>query len=280
MIWHVIIDGEQRGPLSHDQVLEYLHSGQLVGHDLIWRPGFRDWKPISELADFWQPPKRESLPPPLPAPAERAEHDDTQTVAVVADRKWSLWGATNIGLMVSVFVLSLQIASGRGFELANYAQTASAETVMYLAGQIIAAPLIFVIVAMVVNIFRWRLPASDARAIKGATVFVISFVGIGMLLALYGQWFFSSTERISGATRDYAMKSMQPVCVRRQMSLRQGQNLSDEQISKYCQCVGIHIADNTTYKGLTRDSNAPDVVEYLKRQAETAGRECRTWMGL
>ena len=44
VIWHVIIDGEQHGPLSRDQILEYLHDGQLVGSDLIWRPGFRDWK--------------------------------------------------------------------------------------------------------------------------------------------------------------------------------------------------------------------------------------------
>ncbi len=280
MIWHVIIDGEQRGPLSRAQVLEYLHDGQLVRNDQIWRPGFSDWKSIGELAEFWQPPKRGSSPPPLPPPisTELAERDDTQTAAVVADRKWSLWGAANIGLVLSVLVLLIQIANGQGFELANYAMSANAETVLYLAGRLIAAPLIFVIVAMIVNAFR-RLPKSDASAIKGATVFAMSFVGIGVLLALYGQWFFSSTEPISGATRDFTMKTMQPACDKRQMSLRQGQNPSDEQISKYCQCFSIKMADNTTYKGLTRDADAPDVRAYLKQQAEAAGRECRTWVG-
>jgi uncharacterized integral membrane protein len=277
VIWYVIIDGEQHGPLSRDQVLEYLHNGQLVGHDLIWRAGFRDWMQVSEVADFWQPPKRGSPPPPiLPASTARAERDDTQIAAVVAERKWSLWGAANVGLIVSALVLLLQIGNGKGFELANYAQAANFETILYLTGRLIAAPLIFVIVAMIVNIFKWRLPASDARAIQGATVFALLFVGIGVLLALHGQWFFSSTERISGATRDYAMKTMHPVCVQRQMSLRQGQNPSDEQISKFCQCFSSHMADNTTYKGLTRDSNAPDVQAYLKQQAETAGQECRT----
>ncbi len=61
--WHVIIDGAQRGPLSRAQVLEHLHDGQLVGSDLIWRPGFSDWKPVSELADFCQPPRRGPPPP-------------------------------------------------------------------------------------------------------------------------------------------------------------------------------------------------------------------------
>jgi uncharacterized integral membrane protein len=279
-IWHVIIDGKQHGSLSHAQVLEYLQDGQLVGNSLIWRPGFSDWKSVSEVADFWQPPRRGSLQP-LPAPTEQPERDEAAQIdAVVTDRKWSIWGAANVGLFVSAFVLALQIANGRGVELASYAQTASVATIMFLVGQVLGTSLLFVVVALVVNIFRWRLPKSDARAIKGATVFVILLVSIGLSLALCGQWFFSSTERISGGTRDYVMNKMQPVCVQRQMSFKQGANPSDEQISKYCQCVSIYIADNTTYKGLTRDSAAPDVQEYLKKQAEAAGRECRTWMGL
>ena len=66
------------------------------------------------------------------------------------------------------------------------------------------------------------------------------------------------------------------------MSLKQGANPSDEQISKYCQCVSIYIADNTTYKGLDGKilRGTPDVLAYLKQQTEAAGRECRTWMGL
>ena len=53
-------------------------------------------------------------------------------------------------------------------------------------------------------------------------------------------------------------------------------NRSDEQISQFCQCFSIKMADNTTYKELTRDANAPDVQAHLKQQAEAAGRECRT----
>ena len=204
----------------------------------------------------------------------------TPQITIANNKKWSVWKAANIGLIVSLFTLTLQIASGRGFELANYAQTASASTVGALAGQILGVPLIFAIITGVRNIFKWRLPESDARAINGAAVFVLLLVGIGTALTLYGQWFFSSTEPVSGATRDFVMKTMQPACVQRQMSLRQGPKPSDEQISKFCQCASSYMADNTTYSGLIRDSNAPDVQAHLKQQAETAGRECRTWMGL
>jgi hypothetical protein len=103
-------------------------------------------------------------------------------------------------------------------------------------------------------------------------------LGIGLSLALYGKWFFGSNELISGGTREYVMSKTQPVCVLRQMSLKQGANPSDDQISKYCTCVSIQIADNTTYKRLASDSTAPDVREYLKQQTVAAGQACQTWV--
>jgi hypothetical protein len=55
------------------------------------------------------------------------------------------------------------------------------------------------------------------------------------------------------------------------MSLKQG--ASDEQISKYCRCVAIQLADNKTYNRLASDSTAPDQREYLKQQAEAARQD-------
>ncbi len=284
MIWHVIIDGEQRGPLSRDQVLEYLHDGRLVGTDLVWRPGFTDWKPISELAEFWQPPTRGPRPPPLPAEqlrsTDRSDAVATPRIRTGHEKKASLWKAANMGLILSWLTLVLQIANGRGFELANYAQTASVSTISELAGQVLGGPLLFVIVAVIVNIFKRRLPKSDASAGRQSAVFVTMLAGTGIALALYGQWFFSSDENISGATRDFMMATMQPACVKRQTSLKQDSKPSDEQISKYCQCSSSYMADNTTYKGVMRDLNTPDGLAHLKQQAEAAGQQCRTQMGL
>lgn len=176
--------------------------------------------------------------------------------------------------------MALQIANGRGFELAEYAQTASAATIAGLAGQVFAAPLLFVIIAVLRNIFKWRLPKSDKRAVDGAIVFVFLVVGISCSLWVYGHWFFGSNERISGKTRDWFVNKVEPGCIQRQTSLKQGAIPSDAQISKFCTCFSSQMANNTTYKRLASDADAPDVREYLKQQAEAAGQACRTAMGL
>lgn len=279
-IWHVTIDDQQHGPMSRAQVLKYLHDGQVVGSDLIWRPGFSDWKLVSDLEEFWHPPRR-GRPPPLPAPTQQPQPDDSdQTAAVSASsskRKVSLWNAANAGLVLSVLVLLLQIANGRGFELASYAQTASTSTIAYLAGQILGVPLIFTVLAGITNIFKWQSPSSEAPAKKGATIFACMLAGVVVSLALYGHWFFGTTETISGATRDDYMSKMQSGCIQKQKSLNQG--LTDELISKYCWCLSEQMAANTTYKQLASDANAPDVQDYLRRQAEAAGQTCQGRLG-
>jgi len=73
-VWRVVINDNEQGPLTKSQVLEHLKDGLLTASNLIWRPGFSEWKSISEVSDFWQPPKRPSAidavqPPPLPAAA-------------------------------------------------------------------------------------------------------------------------------------------------------------------------------------------------------------------
>ena len=73
-VWHVVINDNEQGPLTKSQVLEHLKDGLLTASNLIWRPGFSEWKSISEVSDFWQPPKRLSAidvvqPPPIPAAA-------------------------------------------------------------------------------------------------------------------------------------------------------------------------------------------------------------------
>jgi hypothetical protein len=167
-IWHVLIDDKRHGPLSRAQVLEYLRDGYLAGGDLVWRPGFSDWSQVNQLSEFWQPPSR-GQPPPLPPPAQHPERDNDLTAAIASARsnkKVSLWKAANAGLALSAFLLALQVASGRGYELASYAHTASVPTVAALVGQVLGVPLIFVVIAGIVNIFKWKLPSSDASTSK------------------------------------------------------------------------------------------------------------------
>src|SRR5262249_8807482 len=138
-IWHVMIGGKEQGPLTKAQVLEYLRHGMLAGSDRIWRPGFPDWKSVSEIDEFWQPPKRTTDQPTLVQSVPEHVPEPDKIDAPSVGEKWSLWKSANIGLLVSAFVLLLQVGTGQGFELANYAHTASAATVSGLIGQILAA---------------------------------------------------------------------------------------------------------------------------------------------
>jgi hypothetical protein len=275
-IWHVTIDGKARGPLTKAQVLEYLRRGVLAGSDQIWRPGFSDWSPISEIGDFWQPPKRTTRPSvQLRAQGPSAPehlHDPDGPDAQAAGEKWSVWKSANIGLLVSAFTLLLQIGTGRGFELANYAHTASAATLADLVGQIFAAPLIFVLITVVRNLLKWRQVKSSASAIRGALLFSALIASILGALMVYGDVVFSSTKTISGEARTAFIADMQRTCIQRQRSL--GQNVSEAQIETYCACTSDKIASDTTYKQLGTELDANGLAA-LRQKADAAGNACR-----
>jgi hypothetical protein len=278
-IWHVLIDDKQHGPLTKDDVLEHLRAGMLAGSDLIWRPGFSDWKPVRDTEDFWRPPKRTSIqppiaapsPPPIPATPEQV-HERGKTDASYDREKWSLWKAANIGLIVSACTLLLQIGNGRGYELANYAHTASAETITFLASQILAAPALFFLVALVRNLFNIRQPESSKSALWGVLSFTAMLIVITSALTLYQELFFNSTEAISGETRKWFVDRSFSGCVAKQRSL--GQNVTEAQIDKYCTCAMGKLADTTTYRILGTELDASALVD-LKQRAEAAGSACR-----
>jgi hypothetical protein len=276
-IWHVIIGDKERGPLTRDEVLEYVREGMLAGSDFIWRPGLPDWKAVSEIGDFWQPPRRkpeaasvQSLPPvePVSEPVDERAGTDPQS----AGRKWSIWKSATVGLLVSGLTVLIQIGAGRGFELANDAHTASAATLSRLVGQILAVPLIFVVIAVVRNLLKGRQPQSRASPVRGALTFGALLVLILGAVAVYAERFFSSTATVSGETRMALITGAARSCVQKQLSA--GQNLTAAQIDKYCSCISEKMADGTTYRqlGTAPDANALAV---LRQKAEAAGQACR-----
>jgi hypothetical protein len=50
----VLVNGEQQGPFSADQLKGYLAIGQFQYTDLAWHEGLPDWKPLAEFAEFPQ----------------------------------------------------------------------------------------------------------------------------------------------------------------------------------------------------------------------------------
>jgi predicted Zn finger-like uncharacterized protein len=51
-VWHVVVDGEQVGPVTEAEVREKLRLGQLGGESLVWKEGFADWAALSGVPEL------------------------------------------------------------------------------------------------------------------------------------------------------------------------------------------------------------------------------------
>jgi hypothetical protein len=186
--------------------------------------------------------------------------------------KWSLWKSANIGILVGALTLVVQVVSGRGFELADYAHTGSAATISSLIGQILGAPLIFVVVAAARNLVYRRRPKSSASAARGALTFVALLACILGALKVYGEVVFSSTEMIGGETRKAFIADTSRACVQKQRA--SGAGVTEAQIEKYCGCLSEKMADSTTYQQLGTEPDANALAD-LRKKTEAAGYACR-----
>jgi hypothetical protein len=52
--WYIARDGKQHGPLSDVEMRTFVAQGHLKPTDLIWRPGFADWRPAPAVFPFPQ----------------------------------------------------------------------------------------------------------------------------------------------------------------------------------------------------------------------------------
>lgn len=61
-VWHVVVDGEQVGPLGEAEVKEKLRAGQINAETLVWKEGFADWTALSTVPELLalQPSARNS----------------------------------------------------------------------------------------------------------------------------------------------------------------------------------------------------------------------------
>ncbi len=53
--WYIAREGKQHGPLSDVEMRTFVAQGHLKPTDLIWRPGFADWRPAPAVFPFQQP---------------------------------------------------------------------------------------------------------------------------------------------------------------------------------------------------------------------------------
>jgi uncharacterized protein DUF4339 len=53
--WYLARDGQQLGPFAGLELLRLAEAGQVRASDLVWKPGFADWQPLSALAAAFAP---------------------------------------------------------------------------------------------------------------------------------------------------------------------------------------------------------------------------------
>ncbi len=51
-VWHIVVEQEQVGPLTVAEVQARFAAGEIDGESYIWREGFADWLPLSQVPDF------------------------------------------------------------------------------------------------------------------------------------------------------------------------------------------------------------------------------------
>jgi GYF domain 2 len=118
--WYIAREGKQHGPLSDVEMRTFVAQGHLKPTDLIWRPGFADWRPAPTVFPF-QPPEPAPPPPraavtraaaptraPAPAPVERSFEPDRIRIAQGRDAAGPSGGRVRI--MAGVLVLVLLVA--------------------------------------------------------------------------------------------------------------------------------------------------------------------------
>ena len=67
-VWYLARDGKQHGPLSDVEMTKLVELGHLRETDLVWRPGFSDWRPAPSVFDSLSPPAPKPPPPPYAGP--------------------------------------------------------------------------------------------------------------------------------------------------------------------------------------------------------------------
>ncbi len=78
-VWHLVVDQEQKGPMTGSEIRNRFGRGEIDGESYIWREGFSDWKPLREVTAFSD--LASAGPEPAPAPGVAAADGDVDEEA-------------------------------------------------------------------------------------------------------------------------------------------------------------------------------------------------------
>ncbi|WP_225134772.1 hypothetical protein [Bradyrhizobium yuanmingense] len=168
-------------------------------------------------------------------------------------------------------LLVIGALSKDGYKLASYAHTPAADSLAYLFGQLAFAPLLFLVIAAIRNGVKGaKLRSSSASAGKQALIFFVIAISVVASLKIYGEYYFSRQDVISGEARTDIVQSFMSGCVRSQQNMAANLGATETQMDSYCNCLASSLG-SLTYKQIGM-SNAMD---YIKRAIEPAVPACQ-----
>ena len=47
--WYYVIDKKPVGPVDEDDFLQLIENGTILAETLVWKPGMKEWKPLSDI---------------------------------------------------------------------------------------------------------------------------------------------------------------------------------------------------------------------------------------
>ena len=117
--WHLSRDGNQSGPFSDGQLAKMAESGELLAHDLLWKPGYEGWIPASIIPGLLKPP-------PLPAgnisaapsPPRTSQRIQTIEQTTKVAKLLRLGGTLMMGVAFFVFLNSGVLTAAPSFFIA------------------------------------------------------------------------------------------------------------------------------------------------------------------
>ena len=113
--WFVSLDGDSSGPITLDQLVSEVASGDLDDRDLVWREGMADWEPLPEVEEIIEALKARGLTPPR-APdddcgyEDEPEHSATLRPEIPVGRTGLAIAAGYLGLVSLLFPLAAAVA--------------------------------------------------------------------------------------------------------------------------------------------------------------------------
>ncbi len=75
--WYVAVNGQTVGPISNEQLLAGIQSGQYSETTMVWRDGFADWLPVEQVNELANPPvvAQQGVPPVTAAHAHEIDYE-------------------------------------------------------------------------------------------------------------------------------------------------------------------------------------------------------------